>query len=192
VDKDLDSNQLDMGELEALMGRRDTTGRVDEDKVKRGGEDLFEGSLRIGDGGLFGGIQGGPGGLSIFGGLGGDKGETNTFMRSFGTSVVEQSTRLPGGGVETSRTVRNSDGTEVVTVTRQMGDQSHQQTTTTDREGNITTENMFTNMDASGLTQFDNKMDGGGWELQPSPREEMMSPPADQLYGNLWNKFWGN
>ena len=87
---------------------------------------------------------------------------------------------------------RNSDGTEVVTVTRQMGDQSHQQTTTTDREGNITTENMFTNMDASGLTQFDNKMDGGGWELQPSPREEMMSPPADQLYGDLWNKFWGN
>ena len=40
-------------------------------------------------------------------------------------------------------------------MTRQMGDQSHQQTTTTDREGNITTENMFTNMDASGLTQFD-------------------------------------
>ena len=106
MDKDLDSNQLDMVELEALMGRRDTTGRVDEDEVKRGGEEMFEGSLRIGDGGLFGGIQGGSGGLSIFGGLGGDKGVKNTFMRSFGTSVVEQSTRLPSGGVETSRTVR--------------------------------------------------------------------------------------
>jgi len=188
VDKDMDSTQVDMGELETLLRRKDS---VDEDNC-RGRRDLFGGSMRIGDGGLFGGIQEAPGGgVGIFGGLGRDEGENNSFFRSFGTSVVEKSTRLPSGGVETSRTVRNSDGTEVVTLTRQMGDQVHQQTTTTDREGNINTENKFTNITEGGLTQFDNKMDGGGWQVQPSPRQEMMGPPTDQLYNTLWNKFWG-
>lgn len=189
MDTDLDSNQVDMGELETLMGRKDTR---KEEEAERGRRDLFGGLM--GDGGLFGGTQGGGG--SIFGGLGGNNGGNNSFMGSFGTSVVEKTVSLPGGGVETSRTVRNSDGTEVVTVTRQVGDQAHQQTTITDREGNTSTVNKFTNVEEGGLTQFDNNWGGEkaeeGWEVQPSPREEMMSPPADQLYGSLWNKFWGN
>jgi len=192
VDRDLDSSQVDMGELETLM-RRNDFGKVEEEDVGRGRRDLFGGSMRIGDGSIFGGIQGVPGvGVDIFGGLGRHEGDNNSFIKSFGTSVVEKSTRLPSGGVETSRTVRNSDGTEVVTVTRKIGDQMHQQTTTTDRVGNSTTENKFTNIDDGGLTQFDNKMDGGGWQIQPSPREEMIGPPTDQLYNTLWNKFWGN
>lgn len=191
VDKDMDSTQVDMGELETLLRRKDSV-RVEDEDNYGGRRDLFGGSMRIGDGGLFGGIQEAPGGgVSIFGGLGRDEGENNSFFRSFGTSVVEKSTRLPSGGVETSRTVRNSDGTEVVTLTRQMGDQVHQQTTTTDRQGNVNTENKFTNITEGGLTQFDNKMDGGGWQVQPSPRQEMMGPPTDQLYNTLWNKFWG-
>jgi len=100
VDTDLDSNQVDMGELETLMRRKDT--RREEEESGRSRRDLFGGLM--GDGGLFGGAQGG--GVSIFGGLGGDNGGSNTFMRSFGTSVVEKTVTLPGGGVETSRTVR--------------------------------------------------------------------------------------
>jgi len=192
VDKDMDSSQVDIGELEKLLGRKDNV-KVEKEDVDKGRRDLFGGSMRIGDGGLFGGIQEAPGGgVGIFGGLGRNEGENNSFFRSFGTSVVEKSTRLPNGGVETSRTVRNSDGTEVVTLTRKIGDQVHQQTTTTDREGNTITENKFTNIDEGGLTQFDNKIDGGGWQVQPSPRQEMMGPPTDQLYNTLWNKFWGN
>jgi len=187
VDTDLDSNQVDMGELETLMRRKDTR-RGEEDDVGRGRRNLFGGLM--GDGGLFGGAQ--SGGVSIFGGLGGDNGGNNTFMGSFGTSVVEKTVTLPGGGVETSRTVRNSDGTEVITVTRQVGDQAHQQTTITDREGNTSTVNKFTNVEEGGLTQWGGEKAEEGWEVQPSPREEMMSPPADQLYGSLWNKFWGN
>ena len=97
----MDSNQVDMGELETLMRRKDTR-RGEEEEVGRGRRDLFGGL--IGEGGLFGGAQGGGG--SIFGGLGGDNGGNNTFMGSFGTSVVEKTVSLPGGGVETSRTVR--------------------------------------------------------------------------------------
>jgi len=191
IDRDLDSSQVDMGELELLLRRRDS-GRGKEADTEKGRRNLFGGPLRLGEGSLFGGLQGGPGGIGIFGGLGRDEGENNNFVRSYGSSVVEQSTRLPSGGVETSRTVRNSDGTEVITVTRKIGDQVHQQTTSTDREGKSTTENRFTNIEEGELTQFDNKMDGGGWQVQPSPREEMMGPPSDQLYGTLWNKFWGN
>jgi len=192
IDRDLDSSEVDMGELELLM-RRKGSGRGEEADTEKSKRNLFEGSLRLGEGSLFGGIHGGPGGIGIFGGLGRDEGENNNYMRSYsyGSSVVEQSTRLPSGGVETMRTVRNSDGTEVVTVTRKIGDQVHQQTTNTDREGKSTTENRFTNIEEGQLTQFDNKMDGGGWQVQPSPREEMMGPPSDKLYGTLWNKFWG-
>ena len=99
MDTDLDSNQVDMGELETLMGRKDTR---KEEEAERGRRDLFGGLM--GDGGLFGGTQGGGG--SIFGGLGGNNGGNNSFMGSFGTSVVEKTVSLPGGGVETSRTVR--------------------------------------------------------------------------------------
>ena len=94
---------------------------------------------------------------------------------------------------------RNSDGTEVTTVTRQMGDQAHQQTTTRDKDGNTTTEHRLTNIEQGALEQFDNKcqgdtsgQQGGGWEVQPSPRQEMMGPPGDKLYNSLWDKFWGN
>ena len=102
----MDSSQVDIGELEKLLGRKDNV-KVEEEDVGKGRRDLFGGSMRIGDGGLFGGIQEAPGvGVGIFGGLGRNEGENNSFFRSFGTSVVEKSTRLPNGGVETSRTVR--------------------------------------------------------------------------------------
>merc|ERR1719186_2209563 len=92
------------------------------------------------------------------GGQGG--GQKNTFLQTFSSSVVERSVSMPGGGVETSRTVRNSDGTEVTTVTRQMGDQVHQQTTTRDKDGNTTTEHRLTNIEQGALEQFDNKCQG--------------------------------
>eukprot|EP00092_Neocalanus_flemingeri_P020599 GFUD01022318.1.p1 GENE.GFUD01022318.1~~GFUD01022318.1.p1 ORF type:complete len:305 (+),score=117.59 GFUD01022318.1:371-1285(+) len=178
VDTDLDSKQVDMGELETLMGRKEN--RSGEEECGRGVGDLFGGLL--GRGGFFDGATGG-----------------NTFLGTFGTSVVERSVSTPGGGVETSKTVRNSDGTEVITVTRQMGDQVHQQTTTKSRDGSTTTEHRLTNGEEGGLEIFDNRWrgqtreeEGGRWQVQPSPREEMMGPPGDQLYNSLRDKFWGN
>jgi len=192
VDTEIDSNQVDMGELETLLGRRENRSSQEDG----GSNDIFGGLAKEG-GGLFGGVQGGL--FGGFGGLdGGIKGESSFTTRSFGSSVVERSVSKPGGGVETNRTVRNSDGSEIVTVTRRVGDQVYQQTTTKDKEGSTTTENRFTNLEEGDLEQFNKKFNGhvreeaGGWQVQPSPRQEMMAPPGDGLYNKLWDKFWGN
>jgi len=193
VDTEIDSNKVDMGELETLLRRKEKIRSEDEEG---GSNDIFGGLVKEG-GGIFGGAQGGL--FGGFGGLdGGIRGENSLTTRSFGTSVVERSESKPGGGFETNRRVRNSDGSEIVTVTRRMGDQVHQQTTSKDKDGSTTTENRFTNLEESELEQFNKKFNGhtqeqtGGWQVQPSPRQEMMAPPGDGLYNKLWDKFWGN
>jgi len=191
VDRDLDSEQVDMGELETLMRSKET--RRGEEEYGRGSREQIGGLL--GEGGLFGGLQGENNGF-----FGGSVGGQHSFIGTFGTSVVEQSISKPGGGQETSRIVRNSDGSEETTITRQMGDQVHKETTTREKDGSTTNDHRFINMEQSGMEQFNHKWQQGEakeemgrvWEVQPSPRQEMMAPPADQLYNSLWDKFWGN
>lgn len=87
------------------------------------------------------------------------------------------SVRRGDGSSETTTTIRNSDGSQTITVTRQIGDQVTEETTQIRPEGE--TRQMRP-------------------ELETRPgvnreRDQMLAhpPPADQLYGKLWDKFFG-
>jgi len=98
-------------------------------------------------------------------------------FHSWGVSISQSTVRGQDGTVETTRTERNSDGSERVTVTR------------TDPSGNTVTE----------TKQTGNNQENEGWQVVPrggmevpGPREEMLAPPPeDRLYSHLWDKFFG-
>jgi len=140
-------------------------------------KEKMEPSIRIGDSSLFG------------------SGSLPNFMTT-GSFITEESSSTLNGGYRSSRTVRNSDGSSEVTTTRRIGDQTHQQKICTDKEGNTTTQNQFTNIKEEELDQFESKWKGESnsniQDRQIHPRNRMISPPNDRLYESLWSKFWGN
>jgi len=189
IDSDIDDDKVDIRDLEKLFKRTDriedknegvsrksAVGGMNEDPIIR----QFSGSIFGGADRLF---------TEVF-----DRQDNDgCFSKSFGTSVFEKSVKLPGGGIETNKTVRNSDGSEVSTVIRKYGDQTHEKIIKRDKNGKETIEDKFINLDNSGssIENFENKF-GRSLPEQPSARQEMMGPPQDHLYGSLWNKFWGN
>ena len=117
-------------------------------------------------------------------------------LKSFGSSMSERSVTTPNGGLETSRTVRNSDGSEEVTVTKRLGDQSHQQVIRRDKYGNAAEEEKLVNIQEKDLENFKRKFESNSYKscrILHDPRQEMIQgPPTDSTYLKLWNKFFGN
>merc|ERR1711988_1984732 len=109
---------------------------------------------------------------------------------SFGSSMSQRSVTGPNGSLETTRTVRSSDGSEVTTVTKQLGDKSYEVVTNRDRDGTVSTEERMVNISEQELDKF--KVDlREKRELGSQPRDDMMTaPPYDQLLPSLWKKFF--
>jgi len=112
---------------------------------------------------------------------------------SFGSSMSERTVRGPNGGVESTRTVKNSDGSETVSVTKELGDQSYSVVTTRDKNGAETSEEKFFNINKSELEDFKNKFNSKSVSQHRDPREDMIvGPQSDPTYSKLWDKFFGN
>ena len=111
---------------------------------------------------------------------------------SFGSSMSERTVRGPNGGVESTRTVKNSDGTETVSVTKKLGDQSYSVVTTRDRSGAESTEEKFFNINQSELEDFKNRFNSKPVHQFRDPRQDMIvGPQSDPTYNKLWDKFFG-
>merc|ERR1711997_162320 len=113
----------------------------------------------------------------------------NSFF-SFGSSMSQRSVAGPNGSLETTRTVRNSDGSEVVTVTKQLGDKSYEVVTNRDKDGTVSTEERLVNISEQELEKF--KVDlKENKELLSQPRDDMMTTPVyDKILPSLWKKFF--
>jgi len=172
VDTEVDSDNVDMRELDRLMKSRDNPGRPHHQEQK-------------------------PTSLwGLFSPPSFDRRELPSGGRgnfySFGSSMTQRSVTGPEGRLETTRTVRNSDGSEVVTVTKQMGDKSYEIVTNRSKDGSVSTEEKLVNIAESELDKFKEDLKDNKQELRPQPRDDMMRrPPAhDELLPSLWKKFF--
>ena len=104
--------------------------------------------------------------------------------------MSQRSVAGPNGSLETTRTVRNSDGSEVVTVTKQLGDKSYEVVTNRDKDGTVSTEERLVNISEQELDKF--KVDlKENKELLSQPRDDMLTSPVyDKLLPSLWKKFF--
>ena len=171
VDTEVDSDTLDMRELDELMKNRNHPVIPRQEQRPHNMWDLFATqSFERRD-------------------LPGPSSEGSSFY-SFGSSMSQRSVSGPNGSVETTRTVRNSDGSEVITVTKQLGDKSYEVVTNRDRDGTVSTEERLVNISEQELDKF--KVDlREKKELGSQPRDDMMTaPPYDQLLPSLWKKFF--
>ncbi|XP_014204099.1 HCLS1-associated protein X-1 isoform X2 [Copidosoma floridanum] len=100
-------------------------------------------------------------------------------FRSFGKSVSTQFVRRPDGSLEQRRTVRDSDGNEETTVTRQIGDKVHTVVTKKAKDGSEIKSEDIVNMDENELQGFDEK-----WTKIQTPKKDS----ADDF---PWHKFFG-
>jgi len=113
-------------------------------------------------------------------------------FQSFGSSVSERSVTRPNGGVETTKTVKSSDGSEEVTVTRRLGDRAHEQVTRRDKAGATLTEENLVNIQEADLESFNKSFDSGRHNSprmqEDDARDKMIRPPPR----GLWDTFFGN
>ena len=94
---------------------------------------------------------------------------------------------------------RNSDGSETVSVTKQLGDQSYNLVTTRDKTGATSSEENLTNISEADIETFKRSFDMRSahqpWAgPQQNPRQDMIQtqPPLnDSTYFKLWDKFFG-
>lgn len=70
-------------------------------------------------------------------------------FQSFGQSMSTRIVQLPDGTVEQHKTVRDSEGNEEITVTRQIGDKKYTVVTKKDKTGAETKIEDLYNMDES-------------------------------------------
>nr|CAD7432421.1 unnamed protein product [Timema monikensis] len=96
--------------------------------------------------------------------------------------LPEDSRSIEHMSVEHHRTVRNNQGHEETTVTRQIGDQSHSLTTQTDRNGVQQRVEKFVNLDEGKLDEFENK-----WNKQYQPAAPKLSD--DETRPHNWFPF---
>nr|CAD7571327.1 unnamed protein product [Timema californicum] len=138
-----------------------------DDRVKTGDLEIILGNLPFSsDSNISPNTSPIPGGASMY----------------FGQSVTSKTIRRPDGSVEHHRTVRNNQGQEETTVTRQIGDQSHSLTTQTDRNGVQQRVEKFVNLDEGKLDEFENK-----WNKQYQPAVPKLSD--DETRPHNWFPF---
>jgi len=134
VDTEVDSDNVDMRELDRLMKYRDSPGVPSHQEQQ---------PTNL---------------LDLFSPPSFDRRELPSGGRgnfySFGSSMSQRSVSGPDGRLETTRTVRNSDGSEVVTVTKQMGDKSYEIVTNRGSDGSVSTEEKLVNITENELEKF--------------------------------------
>lgn len=173
IDTDLDDQAISIGDLSKLFSNKDEN---NSNQIKPFGQNPWFGmNGRSGDG-------------------------SQPFFRSFGSSQSQQTIRRSDGSLETTSTCRDSNGKVTTTVRKQIGDEEHIEITKRESDGAEVKIDEFVNMDATGLEDFNSRWDGNKTK-QPrysddhieryNPRNEMISPPADKLYGSLFDKFFG-
>ena len=173
VDTEVDSDSVDMKELDRLMKYRDSPGLPHHHEQRPA--NLW---------GLFSPPSFDRRELP-------SEGPSNFY--SFGSSMTQRSVTGPDGRLETTRTVRNSDGSEVVTVTKQMGDKSYEIVTNRNKDGSVSTEEKLVNIAENELDKFKEDLKDHKQPLRLQPRDDMMKrPPAthDELLPSLWKKFF--
>ena len=172
VDTEVDSGNVDMRELDRLMKYRDNPGLPAHQEQK---------PTNL---------------LDLFSPPSFDRRESPSGGRrnfySFGSSLSQRSVSGPDGRLETTRTVRNSDGSEVVTVTKQLGDKSYEIVTNRSKDGSVSTEEKLVNIAENELDKFKEDLKENKQQLRPQPRDDMIRrPPAhDELLPSLWRKFF--
>jgi len=124
----------------------------------------------------------------------------SSFFSSFGSSTSQQTIRRADGSIETKSTSRDSQGNETTTIRRRIGEEEHIETIKRGSDGTQVKTDQFVNMDDNGLEDFNSRWNGNQSKQPPSsqdrlqrysPRNDMISPPADKLYGSLFDKFFG-
>jgi len=169
IDMDLDDQDVSSVDLSKLFSNKDET---KPNIIKPSGQNPWFGD-RSGEGG-------------------------QSFFKSFGSSQSHQTIRRSDGSIETKSTTRDTNGNVTTTVRKQIGNEEHIQITKKEPDGTQVETDEFVNMDATGLEDFNSRWDGnkskkpsGDYIQRYNPRNEMISPPADKLYGSLFDKFFG-
>lgn len=121
--------------------------------------------------------------LSPFGNRTPHNGMASTFKFSTITKKIN-----PDGSVETTSRKRDSEGNEEVSVTRNLGDQSHTTISKKNREGEEKVEN-FINMEESDMEEFESKWKGGG-EREKSPRDRLLTPQQRDDMVEWFSSWW--
>jgi len=99
--------------------------------------------------------------------------------QSFSRSVISRTIRRPDGGIEHHKTMVGSNGEEITTITRKLGDQSHTLTTTKKPEGQVEKTEELVNLNEGDLQDFEKKWSGFGGErraLPPARHEDGHQP----------------
>lgn len=94
--------------------------------------------------------------------------------RVFGKSVTSKTVRKPDGSVEHHKTIRDSQGNEETTITRQIGDKKHTVITHTDANGVIKRNETFQNMDEGEIEEFKKR-----WNIKPELDSKMTKDGID-------------
>merc|ERR1719391_1962618 len=131
--------------------------------------------------------------MKPFGGFSSDMNPGSNKSFSFGSSMSGRTVRGPNGGIESTRTVKNSDGSETVSVTKKIGDQSYSVVTTRDSSGAESSEEKLLNINQSDLEDFKKRFNSKPVQQFGDPRQDMIvGPQSDPTYNKIWDKFFGN
>ncbi|XP_014253320.1 uncharacterized protein LOC106668770 [Cimex lectularius] len=108
----------------------------------------------------------------------------------FGQSVISRSVTRPNGTLEHFKTIKKSDGSEEVTVTRQIGDKKHTVITVTSREGLVEKKEEFVNMDKESIGEFEAQWGSNGINTNFRPADEGQSRhwPIFSIFKNMYFK----
>jgi hypothetical protein len=101
-------------------------------------------------------------------------------IQSFAKSSSVQTIRRPDGSIEHYRTVRDSEGNEETTITKQIGNKRHTVVTKKTKDGVETTTEDIVNMDDKDLKEFNDN-----WKQTQILTEE------DNRNGFPWHLFFG-
>jgi len=91
------------------------------------------------------------------------------------------------GSVETTSTKRDSNGNEEVTVTRNIGEQTHSVITKKSKDGNEEKVENFVNMEKDDLQEFEGKWMGSS---DGHPQNGMMGPGNLRDFNDAFSSWW--
>ncbi|XP_064620605.1 uncharacterized protein LOC135483562 isoform X2 [Lineus longissimus] len=109
----------------------------------------------------------------------------------FSKSVSVRSTRRGDGTVEHVKTVRNSDGSEEKTVTREIDNKSYSVVTKRNKDGEKEKMETFRNIDEKSLEDFNKKWTESG-QRSISHNELVLSDHQDNESKSMFSKFFGS
>lgn len=115
----------------------------------------------------------------------GNRAPSNHMSSAFKFSTITKKVN-PDGSIETTSRKRDSEGNEEVTVTRNLGDQSHTTISKKNSAGEEEKVENFVNMEESDMEEFESKWKGG--RQNRNPRDLLMPPDRDVK--DWFSSFW--